>query len=88
MSGDDDDHHHRRRRRRSCRHHRHHGPVGQSSSAGAAIKGFNRVEETVSRFESSLSGWILLIERMQRVVFLFAFLKLGRDCPSDVCVSE
>ena len=45
------------------------GPEGQSSSAGAAIIGFNRVEEDVSCFEY-LSGWILLIERMQSVVFL------------------
>ena len=36
------------------------GPEIQSSSAGAAIKGFDRVEEAVSRFEP-LSGWILLI---------------------------
>ena len=33
------------------------GSDGQSSSAGAVIKVFNRVEEAVSRFES-LSGWI------------------------------
>ena len=39
------------------------GPESQSSSAGAAIKGFNRVDEAVPWFES-LSGWILLIERM------------------------
>ena len=26
----------------------------------------------------------MLIERMQRVVFLFVFLKQGRDCPSDM----
>ena len=51
------------------------GPEGQFSSAGAAIKGFNRVEEAVSSFYY-LSGWILLIERIQRVVFLFLFLKL------------
>ena len=52
------------------------GPDGQSSSAGAAIKRFNRVEEALSLFERI---WLDLahIERMQRVVFLFVFLKLG-----------
>ena len=52
------------------------GPEDQSSSAGAAINGFNRVEEAVSCFDS-LTGWFLLIERMQRLVFLFVCFKLG-----------
>ena len=56
----------------------------ESLSAGAAIKGFNRVKQAVSWIEF-LSGWILLIERMHMVVFLFVFLKLGCDCPSVIC---
>ena len=48
------------------------GPESQSSSAGAAIKGLYRVEAAVSWFEY-LSGWILLIERMQRIVFCLHF---------------
>ena len=60
------------------------GPEGQSSSAGAAIKGFNRVEEAVSGFEY-LSGWILLIERMQRVVScLFSDMWEGGDSAQQV----
>ena len=51
-------------------------PERQSSSAGAAIKVFNGVEEDVSLFEP-LSGWMLLIEMMLRVVFLFVCIKLG-----------
>ena len=50
---------------------------------GAAVKRFKGVEEGVSRFES-LFGWILLIERIQRVVFVFVFLKLGCEIPSDM----
>ena len=52
------------------------GPEGQSSRAGAVIKEFNRVEKAVSSFED-LTGWILLIETMQMLVFLFVFLELG-----------
>ena len=62
------------------------GPEGQSSSAGAAIKGFNRVEEALSRFEC-LYGWILLIERMQRVVFLLCFSSLD-ETARLICVGE
>ena len=38
-------------------------PESQSSSAGAATKGLNRVEEAESWFEC-LSGWFLFIEMM------------------------
>ena len=47
------------------------GPESQSSSAGA---GFTRVEEADS---SLFLADLAHIERMQSVVFLFVFLKLG-----------
>ena len=40
------------------------------------IKGLNRVEEAVSWYES-IFDWTLLIERIQSVILLFVFLKLG-----------
>ena len=46
----------------------------------AAINEFSRVEEAASWFDY-LSEWNLLIERMQTVVFLVCFLKLGWGRP-------
>ena len=54
------------------------GPEGQSSSTGAAINGFNRVEEAVSLSESF---WLDLAEEVEEGRFLVCVSQAGMRLP-------